>query len=204
MWGEATWEYLHLLAVPFPLALTVAAALVGVAGWIAGREGLERWSVLSLVLAGVLAVPAYVTGLTAADVASARTFVEPSLVQTHRAWATWTVVLLVAQAVFGAFSLLQPGDRRLRRFVVSVGVVAAVLVGWSAYLGGTIVHGPATDTQRIQERVGGSVPPDSPTAPATEGTPGPAGAALDTASPDAGAPDPAAREGTAPDTTPAP
>lgn len=155
MWGEATWEYLHLLVVPFPLALAASAALVGVIGWIAGREELERWSVLALVLAGVLAVPAYFTGLTAADVAAARTFVEPSLIQTHRAWATWTAVLLVSLAIFGGFSLLQPDDARLRRFVVLTGLAGACLVGWTAFLGGKVVHGPATDTERIQRTIEG-------------------------------------------------
>lgn len=155
MWGEATWEYLHLLVVPFPLALTVAAALVGLAGWLVGREELERWSVLSIVLAGVLAVPAYYTGLTAADVAAARTFVEPSLVQTHRAWATWATVLLVSLAVFGGFSLLQPDDERLRRFVVLAGLAAAGLVAWAGFLGGKVVHGPATDVERIERTIGG-------------------------------------------------
>lgn len=154
MWGEATWEYLHLLAVPFPLALTATAALVGVAGWVAGRKGLERWSVVALVLAGVLAVPAYLTGLTAADVAAARTFVEPSLVQTHRTWATWTAVASVSVGVFAAFSLLQPGDARLRRFVLVSGLAAAALAGWTAFLGGTIVHGPEADRERIEEEIG--------------------------------------------------
>lgn len=156
MWGEASWEYLHLLAVPFPLALAVTAAAVGVAGWASDRRNLERWSVTGLVLSGVLAVPAYVTGLTAADVAAARTFVEPSLVQTHRGWATWTTVLLASLAVFGVFSSLQPGDERLRRFVVLVGVAAACLVAWTAFLGGKIVHGPATDVERIEETVDGA------------------------------------------------
>lgn len=148
-----TWEYLHLIANPFVVVLTASGAAVGLAGWVLGRESLERWGLLSLLLAGALSIPAYVTGLTAADVASTRTFVRPSLVQTHRSWATWALVLLLAQGTFAAFALHQAGDGRLRRFVLLVGLLAAVLTGWVAYLGGKIVHGPGADAERVRERV---------------------------------------------------
>lgn len=157
-----TWEYLHLIAVLFPVALAVSGALVGLAGWAVGRQGLERWGVVSLLIAGVTALPAYFTGLTAADVAATRTFVEPSVVQTHRVWATWTMLLLLAQGVFAAFSLYQPDDARLRRFVLLVAAAGAAVVSWTALLGGEIVHGPATDVERIEETVGA---PEHPTPP---------------------------------------
>lgn len=147
-----TWEYLHLIANPFVVVLTAAGAAVGLAGWVAGREDLERWGLLSLLLAGVLAIPAYLTGVTAADVASTRTFVRPSLVQTHRMWATWALVLLLAQGTFAGFALHQPDDARLRRFVLLVGLVGAGLVGWVAFLGGKIVHGPEADAERVREQ----------------------------------------------------
>lgn len=159
-----TWEYLHLVAVPFTIVLVVAGALVGLAGWLVGREGLERWGILSLLLAGVMAIPSYFTGLTAADVAATRTFVEPSLIQTHRIWATWTTVLLVSQGVFAAFSLAQPDDARLRRFVLSVGLGGAVLTSWAAFLGGKIVHGPEADRRVIEEQAARPVPPPIPVA----------------------------------------
>ncbi len=147
-----TWEYLHLIANPFALVLTATGAVVGLIGWAIGRESLERWGLLSLLLGGLLAIPAYLTGLTAADVVSTRTFVRPSVVQTHRVWATWALVLLMAQGVFAAFALYQPDDRRLRRFVLTVGLAAAALTGWVAYLGGTIVHGPEADAERVREQ----------------------------------------------------
>lgn len=157
-----TWEYLHLVAAPFTIVLTVAAALVGLGGWIAGRENGERWAILSLVIAGVFAVPTYYTGLTAADVAATRTFVEPSLIQTHRTWATWSAVASVSVGVFAAFSLFQPHDRRLRRFVIGLALALAVLVSWTAFLGGKIVHGPGADAERIEETVRRSARPEPP------------------------------------------
>jgi len=138
-----TWEYLHLISNPFPVVLVVTGTLVGVGGWISGREDLEGYGILSLLLGGVLAVPVYVTGLSAADFVEQRTFVTPSRVQTHRFWATWTTVLLLANGCFAAFALLEK-DRRLRRFVLAVGTVAAVLAGYVGWLGGRISHAPDT------------------------------------------------------------
>lgn len=157
-----TWEYLHLVANPFAVVLTAVGAAAGLGGWLAGREGLERWGVLALLLGGVMAIPAYLTGLTAADVVSTRTFVRPSLVQSHRAWATWALVALLAQGAFAAFALVQPAEERLRRFVLLVGLAAAILTGWVAYLGGKIVHGPEADAERIRERVHRPPPAASP------------------------------------------
>jgi uncharacterized membrane protein len=135
------WEYLHLVTHPFAIVLPIAGAAVGLAGWVGRREELERYGVISLLLAGIAAIPSYVTGISTADDVAARTFVEPGLVQDHRTWATWAAILLVATGIFAGFSLAQPKDERLRRFVLIVGMLAACLVGYAAYRGGKIVHG---------------------------------------------------------------
>lgn len=153
-----SWAYLHLIVHQFPIVLAVAGVAVGVAGWAAGRDELERFGVLSLLLAGAAAVPSYYTGLAAADTVVRRTFVAPGTVEHHRTWATWAAVLLVSAGSFAGFSLWQPGDRRLRRFVLLAGALAAALTGYAAWLGGQIVHGsaresrpPATDTALDQQ-----------------------------------------------------
>lgn len=148
MLGELTWEYAHLVTNAFPVVLTTAGALVGLAGWLADRAALEKYGVLSLLLAGVVAIPAYFTGLTAADVVGQRTFITPDLIQRHRVWATWTAVVLVSDAAFAGFSLAQPDDRRLRRFVLVLALLTLPLLGWSAYLGGRINHGEQTRDAR--------------------------------------------------------
>lgn len=169
------WEYLHLVTHPFAIVLPIAGAAVGLAGWIARREELERYGLLSLLLAGIAAVPSYVTGISTADDVAARTFVEPGLVQDHRTWATWAAISLVATAIFAGFSLAQPKDARLRRFVLIVGALAAALVGYSAFRGGKIMHGKeeASAAARIPETVASVavIPPAGPrdTAP-KEGT----------------------------------
>lgn len=138
-----SWEYLHLIVHQFPIVLAVAGAAIGLGGWAAGRTELERYGVLSMLLAGVAALPSYYTGLAAADTAVRRTFVQPGVVEHHRTWATWSAVLLVSAGVFAGFSLWQPEDGRLRRFVLLVGLAASGLTGYAAWLGGQIVHGSA-------------------------------------------------------------
>ncbi|MDT8436686.1 MAG: DUF2231 domain-containing protein [Gemmatimonadota bacterium] len=135
------WEYLHLISHPFPIVLSIAGAAVGLAGWAAGRESLERYGLVSLLLAGVMALPSYVTGITAGDIVTERTFVQPGIVQAHRTWATWASIVLVTSAIFAVFSMTQPKDARLRRFVLLVGLGAAVLTGFASVRGGKIVHG---------------------------------------------------------------
>ena len=70
-----TWEYLHLIAHSFPIVLSITAVGVGVTGWILQRPDLERWALVALLVAGVFVIPAYITGLYAADVVADRVFV---------------------------------------------------------------------------------------------------------------------------------
>jgi uncharacterized membrane protein len=138
---EVNWEYLHLVTHPFAIVLPIVGAAVGLVGWIAGRDELERYGLLSLMMAAVAAIPSYITGISTADDVAGRTFVEPGLVQDHRTWATWAAITLVTCGIFAGFSMAQPKDQRLRRFVLIVGALAAGLVGYSAFRGGKIMHG---------------------------------------------------------------
>ena len=135
------WEYLHLVTHPFAIVLPIVGVAVGFVGWVAGRDELERYGLLSLLIAAVAAIPSYISGISTADDVAARTFVEPGLVQDHRTWATWAAISLVTCGIFAGFSMSQPRDQRLRRFVLIVGALAAGLVGYSAFRGGKIVHG---------------------------------------------------------------
>jgi uncharacterized membrane protein len=168
------WEYLHLMSHPFAIVLPIAGAAVGLAGWAARREALERWGVLAVLLGGIAAVPSYFTGIAAADDITQRIFVTPSVVQTHRTWATWAAVALITAAIFAGYSIVQPHERRLRRFVLLVAAGAALLTGFAAWRGGMIEHGEtptgapaATPAEAPAENPGGNPDADSdPTNPA--------------------------------------
>ena len=51
------WEYIHLISHPFPIVLSIVGSLTGLVGWAAGRESLERYGLVSLLIAGVMAIP---------------------------------------------------------------------------------------------------------------------------------------------------
>ena len=136
-----SWEYLHQVSQPFSVVFGLAGVGVGLAGWMADRDSLERYGVVSILLAGLFSIPAFITGLAAADVEEARTFVGSSPILTHRLWSIWATVALLLSATFAGFSLLQAGDRRLRRFVIGFSVVSAAVAAWAGYLGLLIRHG---------------------------------------------------------------
>ena len=139
------WEYLHLISHPFAIVLPIAGAAVGLVGWALGRDELERWGVLAVLLGAVFAIPSYFSGIAAADDVAQRTFITPSIVQTHRTWATWAAVALATAGIFAGYSIFQPRESRLRRFVLLVAAGAALLTGFAAYRGGLIEHGEAQD-----------------------------------------------------------
>jgi len=134
------WEYFHLISHPFAIVLPIVGAVVGLTGWILGREWLERYGVLSILLGGLAAIPSYFTGITAADDVTQRIFIAPGIVQTHRTWATWAAVVLITSAIFAGYSLFQPKESRLRRFAILVGAGAALLTSLAAFRGGKIEH----------------------------------------------------------------
>jgi uncharacterized membrane protein len=136
------WEYIHLISHPFAIVLPLVGAVVGLLGWAIGRELLERYGVLSILLGGIAALPSYYSGITAADEVAERTFVSPGVVQDHRTWATWAAVLLTTAAIFAGYSMFQGEDKRLRRFVLLAGAGAALLTALAAFRGGQIEHGP--------------------------------------------------------------
>jgi len=155
-----SWEYLHLLAHPFAIVFVITGAGVGMAGWALGREALEKYGIVTLLLAGMFALPSYLTGIAAADVAADRIFVRPSVVQTHRTWATWTAMALLTTGILAGFSFLQLSDKRLRHFVLVLGVLTAVLTGYTAYRGSLIWHGERPPSAAAPEAApgGGPVP----------------------------------------------
>ena len=166
-----SWDYLHLVTHPFPIVLVTIGMVAGLLGWALDREGLERYGVISLLIAGALAIPSYLTGLAAADVIADRTFVQPSIVQTHRTWATFAAFALLTCGIFALFSMLQPADRRLRRFVFVIAIPTAMLTAFAAFRGGKIEHDvdAATSLSAIPEAAPGPVTPFAVGGPLNDG-----------------------------------
>ena len=128
--GHLLLEHLHNKVVHFPLALTVAAALLLVlARWWPGLEPAARWLAW---LAALGAVAAYVTGRLQEEAFMG----EPKewVLRVHRTWGTAGAILIGAWAVAASF-------RRLRRFAWLVALVAAAAVLVTGLYGGVLAHG---------------------------------------------------------------
>jgi membrane dipeptidase len=132
---------LHQIGQPFAVVFALAGIGVGLAGWLTRRETLEKYAVVSLLLAGIFAIPAFITGLAAADIEETRTFVNASLINTHRIWSIWATVGLVISGTLAGFSALQPDDGRLRRFVIGASILTTAAAAYAAYSGLMIHHG---------------------------------------------------------------
>lgn len=122
--------------------MSVSGAIVGLIGWVRDQETLEIWGLIALVIGAIFVAPAYLTGLAAADVVADRTFVRPGVVQTHRFWATWAAIPVFSAGALAAFALHEKDDRKLRHFVIGVAFFASAIVGYAAWLGSQIEHGP--------------------------------------------------------------
>jgi uncharacterized membrane protein len=137
---------MHLIAHAFPIVMCVSGTLVGLFGWIRDKPELETWALIAFVISAAFVAPAYLTGLAAADVVADRTFVRPGIVQTHRFAATWAAIPVFTAGALAAFSLHERDDRKLRHFVFVVGLLAAVVVSYAAWLGSKIEHGDAANS----------------------------------------------------------
>ncbi|MDH3732922.1 MAG: hypothetical protein OEU54_05280 [Gemmatimonadota bacterium] len=140
-----TWEHFHIIAHSFPIVMCLSGTLVGLFGWVRDRPELETWGIVALLIGGAFVLPAYLTGLAAADVVADRTFIRPGIIQTHRFAATWAAVPVFTAGALAAFALHERDDRRLRHFVLIVGLVAGVAIGYAAWLGSKIQHGEAAN-----------------------------------------------------------
>ena len=136
-----SWEHLHILSHSFPIVLSISGSLVGLFGWSRGKEGLELWGLVALMVGAAFVLPAYLTGLVAADVVADRTFVRPGVVQTHRFWATWAAIPVFTAGALAAFALHEREDTKLRRFVLLVGLFATGVICYTAWLGSKVIHG---------------------------------------------------------------
>ncbi|MBO6576715.1 MAG: hypothetical protein JJ896_13885 [Rhodothermales bacterium] len=141
-------EVLHPLAVHFPIALLIVAALV-VAVWAWNdRQSTLRGAAALAVLGATAAVFAERTGEKMAEHSEGAPMVE-RFVELHESAADWTVLVSVALAVLLLTFLL--GDRLwphragtprpVRISMALLALVAALLVAWTGHIGGVMVWG---------------------------------------------------------------
>lgn len=140
---------LHPLAVHFPFALLLVAALAG-AFWL--WRGTPFWRDVTWLLTGLGtagAFFAYFTGDGMAEQAEGVPIVE-ELVGLHEQMALYTLIaaclatlLMTAQAWWSRRFSLRTDPLPSRLFITAVLIATCVLVAWTAHIGSTMVWGVA-------------------------------------------------------------
>ncbi len=146
--------YLHPVLVHFPVAFLLLAAFTAFA-WLIRGKTFWRQATALLLAAGVLGgFAAYYTGDDVAEAFKDKPSVK-ALVEQHEDGALWTMIFgCAALAGFIAAEIssrdkerkgLDGPDRklRLRALLFVLAFAAAVLVGYTGHLGGTMVWGSA-------------------------------------------------------------
>lgn len=144
-----TQAHLHLMLNHVPVLATVAGALILTVALARGHRGAVRVSLWFFVAAALVAVPVFLSGEGAEEVIEALDLAGEPVVEAHEEMALWgfvaTLLLGLLAGASLAFERLASGaDAPVRRWLERgtwvLSVAAAVLMGWTAYLGGQINH----------------------------------------------------------------
>jgi uncharacterized membrane protein len=135
--------YLHHVLLNFPLALSIAAAVGYIVGWLKKSAQLQTWARGLTYAAACLAILAAAAGLLSAAhvVASGG---DPTLVDRHRNAGLLAVVTLLASAAT-SWRIGVKGNRPEPRswpatLAAGAALTAAIAVGAAGHFGGTLVH----------------------------------------------------------------
>lgn len=136
---------LHLLVNHLPVFGAGFGAALTAAGLILGKDDLKKAGLWTLLLAGLSAVPAQLSGEGAEEAVEHLPGVAESLIHAHEEAAEKALiaVLAAAGAALAALAHARWAGRLSNAFVstvLAVSLPALGLLGWTAHLGGEVRH----------------------------------------------------------------
>jgi len=139
--------HLHLMVNHFPIVLSIVAVASLVVGAIWRRDFYWRAGLNLMVLAGLAAIVAILTGESASHEIRQRAFVVPGTIGAHSSAAYAALWALLIGGAIAAFAWWRARAREvttlpawLRELVLISALVGAALVSYAAYRGGIIVE----------------------------------------------------------------
>ncbi|MHB1863551.1 MAG: DUF2231 domain-containing protein [Gemmatimonadaceae bacterium] len=139
--------HLHLLVNHFPVVLSIVGLTSLAVGAVTRRDFYWRAGLHLMVLAGIAAVVAILTGESASDEIRHRAFVVQGTIGAHSSAAYAALWALLIGGAISAYAWWRARDSDagalpawLRELVLIAALVGAALVGYAAYRGGIIVH----------------------------------------------------------------
>lgn len=145
-------EYLHPIFVHFPVALTLAGTALLLWGALKKAPRVTRGGLMVLVLAGVLAVPTYITGQVARSVLedSAGFAHAEAVADRHEDLGLYSLGLLISLGVLSALALRRDEPEEDPRWgLAALALAASLLLVATAFYGGRLVfeHGVGVRVQ---------------------------------------------------------
>ena len=140
------YTYLHLSLNHVPILGTVFGFLLLLGGVLTRSKGVTRAGLISLFLAAVLAIPVYLTGEPAEEVAERLPGVTDAVIELHESAAGFALTLVITTgiAAAAAFAFSKSFPSRLPFYMAIGTLVLAFATGGSmlqtANLGGQIRH----------------------------------------------------------------
>jgi hypothetical protein len=139
--------HIHLVLTHFPPVLTLFGAISAVSGLLMRqhRRELARLTRLSMILASVLTPMTYFAGGRAADKIALVDGINQEAIAPHQSAASIALIASIAAGLVAAAAALV--DRRshhvpvvLEVILIVAAITSAVVIGWTAALGGAIHH----------------------------------------------------------------
>ena len=137
--------HMHLVLNHFPIVGVVFAIPLLLLGWLLRRDDFSRAGLLLVVLAGILTIPAFLTGESAEDVVERLPKVSAAVIERHEEAAKVALGLMGATAILGAIGLVAGFMKKnVLRVLVPLTLLAClvstVALAWTNNLGGQIQH----------------------------------------------------------------
>lgn len=148
------WVHIHLMVNHLPVVLALVGAAACVTALIVKREGVWKYAAVTVLLAGVLAPAALLTGREAEDEAEKAWFVSEASIHDHEEAAEkamWITVVAGALAIVA----LWRNSLRWRLAMAVLALVAAGAMGYAAFEGGKIVH----ESPKLEQAAASGVTP---------------------------------------------
>lgn len=133
------WGYLHLAVNHFPIISTIIGMLILLAGLIFKNEGIKLSGLGTMVFAAIMAVPAILTGDSAAEAVKGLPDVLSSLVEKHEDIAyvgLWSILPMGIIAGLAIYSLFKK-EKMYKSLVITAFVLSVLVSGVMIYVGRT-------------------------------------------------------------------
>jgi uncharacterized membrane protein len=136
--------HLHIMLNHFPVIGLIFSLGLLAASLYRRDDAIGRAGLVALVAIALVAIPVYLTGEAAEEVVEGFTFVSDEVIEPHEEAGLITFIALEGIGVIALLGLVISRGKRLARGLVPAALVmnliAAVWIGYTAYLGGKIVH----------------------------------------------------------------